>query len=341
MHLIRLPVSQLAKFSLLALLACLLIACNSNPSSDPELASPELQVPPADSGAPGDDITQERCSPGITSDDAQSAASSECENATVRALWIWGSREVFDRAYESQLFELNFNRIYLAAIQALQHDQTALAEFFRRAHHRGIAVELLFGQPDWALAENHHQVLSIIDQVGNFARRFPDIQVAGIHLDVEPYLLPQWDTDRQSLASAYIDLLESARERSSQSGLPLFADIPVWYDEHAIFRGGRARMLHELAIDATDGISLMDYRDHSEPIVNDASIELGYALTQNKGVTIGVETLCIEPTWITFCEEGRSVMEQTLKSVNHTLQDHAAYRGYAIHHLDSYLELAP
>lgn len=337
--------SRLLQLGMTALLSVLLTACNSSaPSRDANVAADLVE---SSSGSPSEaplsnaDESPQRC----TEPEAGSDLNSDCANADIRALWVWGSQVVFEPSQEQQLFDLaeqkSLNRIYLAAIQALRQNQTALARFFQRAEQRGISVELLFGQPDWALPENHHQVMSIIDQVTDFAERFPDITVAGIHLDVEPYLLPEWDNDRQSLGNAFIDLLEAARSRANKASLPLLADIPVWYDEHGIFRNGRARTLHELVIDATDGVGLMDYRDSSQRIINDASVELAYASSAQKPVVVGVETLCIEPSWITFCEEGSTFLEQTLATVNRELKRYSAYQGYAIHHFDSYLELHP
>ena len=264
-------------------------------------------------------------------------------DTTIRALWVWGSRTVLNHNAREELLtfaaDKGLNRLYLEASEALRYEPDALADFFRLSARRGIKTELLFGQPDWALPENHHHVATIIDRVANFAARYPDIEVAGIHLDVEPYLLTEWDTERSTLISNFIDLLESARAQANRAGLPLQADIPVWFDEHGIFRNGRSRTLHELVIDATDGVGLMDYRDERQRIVNDASNELQYAHAQNKPVIVGVETLCIEPTWITFCEEGSQFMEEVLGLVDGDLRRYSSYAGTAIHHYDSYRSL--
>lgn len=265
------------------------------------------------------------------------------ENDRVTAMWIWGSDVVLNSTSRDKLFTLaaekDLNRLYLAAWSAFLNEQQALADFIVTANSQGIEVELLFGDPGWALHENHHYVVSIVDQVIAFAERYPEAPLAGIHLDVEPYLLPEWDHDMQSLANQFIDMLEAATARANGAALPLFADIPIWYDEHSIVRAGESRRLHQLVIDVTDGVGLMDYRDSRDRIVADALAELQYAATLEKPVTVGVETLCIEPESITFCEEGSAFMEQVLAEVDAELQQYSAYVGYAIHHFDSYLEM--
>lgn len=322
---------QLSRFALLSLIIGL-AACNSTGSSEP--IPPLEPIPLASEPAtpcPDCDSREERETPTAISDNK------------IRALWVWGSQVVFNAEQQNSLFALvedkALNRLYVEASEALRFDPQALAAFFRRAERAGVAVELLFGQPDWALAENHHHVMTWIDRAADFALRYPDITIAAIHLDVEPYLLPEWDSERQALALSFVELLSTARDRANRNGLELWADIPVWYDEHGIFYDGRARPLHELVVDATDGVSLMDYRDETQRIINDASNELGYASAQNRPMVVGVETLCIEPQWITFCEEGSEVMEQTLRQVDSSLRDYRAYQGTAIHHFDSYLTL--
>lgn len=321
------------------IISALLSACNSPGSTSPapadDCATDCRAVPPSENRTPA---TRTEDTPPRNTDNSESGS-------RTRALWVWGSKVVLDSDARNQLFafaaEKSLNRFYLEASEALRYDQDALAAFFTISQQRGIAVELLFGQPDWALPENHHQVASIIDRVADFAARYPDLTVAAIHLDVEPYLLTEWETERPELIASFIDLLESARSRTHRIGLPLYADIPIWFDEHGIFRNGQARTLHELVIDATDGVGLMDYRDTAERIINDASNELTYADRQGKPVVVGVETLCIEPTWITFCEEGSDYMDDVLHSVESELKSYSSYQGIAIHHFDSYRILQP
>ncbi|MBB3045887.1 hypothetical protein FHR99_000123 [Litorivivens lipolytica] len=309
-----------------------LAACNSTGGSDP--VAPLEPIPLASGPT-------EPCTDCSASEERESPTPAPDEG--IRALWVWGSQVVLNTERQDALFafakEKSLNSLYLEASEALRYEQAALAAFFQRAEQQAIAVELLFGQPDWALPDNHHHVMSWIDRVADFAERYPELTIAAIHLDVEPYLLPEWDSERQTLASSFVKLLSDARARANGYGYDLWADIPVWYDEHGIFYEGRARPLHELVVDATDGIVLMDYRDETQRIINDARNELSYASSQNRPMVVGVETLCIEPTWITFCEEGSQQMEATLVEVDAALREYRAYSGTAIHHFDSYLTL--
>lgn len=275
-----------------------------------------------------------------------SGSSVDDDGSLVRAMWIWGSEAVIDPARRSQLMDFagdkGVTRFYAEAWSALVNEPDALAEFIRTSHSRGIEVELLFGDREWAFYENHQTVLDIADQMVDFVRRYPDARPIAMHLDVEPYSLQAWKDDKEYVANQMLDLYELVYQRLDGSGLLLVVDIPIWFDVHEITRNGETRLLHELVIDIVDGVALMDYRDTYDRIVNDAANELQYADRQQKTVVVGVETMCIEPETITFCEEGSDFMEGILERLDSEMpQQYGSYTGHAIHYFDSYMALQP
>lgn len=78
------------------------------------------------------------------------------------------------------------------------HDLSQLAEF------RGIKIAVLRGSPRWALSSEHDRVLPLLRQAADLTGR--------IHLDIEPHLLPEYDTDAQRVLSGYIRLLRRYRD---------------------------------------------------------------------------------------------------------------------------------
>src|SRR5690606_27704940 len=104
---------------------------------------------------------------------------------------------------------------------------------------------------------------------------------------------------------------------------------------------GVSRPLHQWVIDAADRVVLMDYRDTEARIVADADAELRYASNRGKEIVVGVETMCIPPELITFCEEGSANMESILGRVDEQFPGHPSYRCYAVHHYEAYSRLRP
>ena len=278
--------------------------------------------------------------------DSGKAAPTAANAAATRAMWIWKADTVLNIQQRNELMAFAANReintFYIDARTPVLHNQYMLAEFIRASQARGIRVELLFGKPEWALYYHHHEVLSLVDAAVGFARRYPDARPAAVHLDIEAHLVHQWQGDRNAVANQLLDLYEEVRRRVAPDNLPLIVDMPVWYDQYLLPRRGQSRLMHEWIIDSSDGVALMDYRDTEARIVNDAQEELRYASATGKSMIVGVETMCINPEQITFCEEGNGVMNAVLGRVNAQLRSqYPSYRGVAIHHYEDYRRLRP
>lgn len=273
-----------------------------------------------------------------------SQPSTSSSNVSQKGLWVWRADPVLDVQKRTELltFMLNkeLNTAYIDARIPVLYNHYMLSEFIRTFQSRGIAVELMFGKPEWALRDNHHEVLDLVDQAVEYTRRYPDAKPTAIHLDIEAHLVSQWQNQRAWVANQLVDLITLVKGRAADVALPLVVDMPVWWDSFNVSRSGVSRPLHQWVIDASDRVALMDYRDTEQRIVNDADAELRYATARNKKVVVGVETMCIPPELITFCEEGSTNMESILRSVDSQLpQNHSSYLGYAVHHYQAYKDL--
>ena len=55
--------------------------------------------------------------------------------------------------------------------------------------------------------------------------------ISAIHLDVEPHVLNDYDTNKEKYLNQYIDLLKKTKLYCAQKGLKLCVSIPVFYPE--------------------------------------------------------------------------------------------------------------
>lgn len=270
-------------------------------------------------------------------------ASRQAAVVNQKGLWVWRADPVLNVNKRTELLTFmrnkGLNTAYIDARVPVLNNHYMLSEFIRTFQSRGISVELMFGKPEWALRDHHHEVLSLLDQAVEYTRRYPDARPTAIHLDIEAHLVREWRDQRNWVANQFLDLLAEARRRSAAVSLPLVVDMPVWWDSFSVGRSGVSRPLHQWVIDASDRIALMDYRDTEQRIVNDAGDELRYASAQGKQIVVGVETMCIPPELITFCEEGSANMEWVLGRVDGQLPSHGSYRGFAVHHYEAYRSL--
>ena len=84
--------------------------------------------------------------------------------------------------------------------------QNTLEEFLREAHALGLRIEILTGNPTWALKENHHLAYNWMKAFLDYnSKRPPELHVDGCSFDVEPYLAGEWQTRKEEVKVEYIE----------------------------------------------------------------------------------------------------------------------------------------
>ena len=237
----------------------------------------------------------------------------------------------------------NIRSVYLQSAGLLGNAAPALGDLVADAHHRGMAVTLLFGRAEWALTANQAtalayaaQSLSLVTALKAAGQPAPD----ALQFDVEPYVLPQWTTDLQGTANQYLDLLDALRTQL-QGQLPLLVAVPRWLDGDLVTRNGQTRPLSEWVLDAVDGIVMMDYQDGAPSILAGASSELAYASAHGKTVTLALDVQCGSDPSITFCEEGQAFMYQQMATVDASARSQSAYQGLGVFNYEDWQLLRP
>ncbi len=264
-----------------------------------------------------------------------------------RDVWLWNREVILTPGGRAQVLqfarEQRVRAIYIESPVLLSNYPNTLSTFIAEAATYGIQVELLMGDPRWALSSYHDDAISLAQQAVAFTLQLTGPRPIGLHVDVEPYALPEWTTDRNGTANQYLDLLEKLQAEVQGTPLILTVDIPFWYDGVTVTRNGQTRSMHMWTIDMVDRVTIMAYRDHAQPpdgIIDHVSNEIAYANTRGKRVVIGVETQCgLWPEKISFCEEGLAAMESALAEVQSTYRSAPAFDNFAVHDYRSYRDL--
>lgn len=254
-----------------------------------------------------------------------------------RAMWSWFDSDIATVAKQKSMLDFaaqrRINLIYVHS-QSLLGKPALLASFIDRAAARSVRIELLFGAPEWSRAANHHMALDMLKRANAFVAGLTGARPVGLHFDIEPHGLPDWNQNQASLGNQLIDLY-TRMQAANRSGLYLNADIAMGYEYVPITRNGITRTLSHWMVDTVDRTTLMAYRDYAmgaDSITSHAEHPISYALTRGKQTMVGVETTCkLEPAKITFCEEGYSRMESNMASVNNLFGSNAGYGGMAVH----------
>jgi hypothetical protein len=262
-----------------------------------------------------------------------------CPERAPWGMWVWQPEQAKDPGKAAQLLEFaaahEVTHLYLESEALLVEDPERLMAFIGEADAACVAVELLFGAAAWAQAEHHAEPLALIEDALALVEGVAGPRPVGLHFDIEPHGLPDWDLDPQGYASEYLDLLETMAANMMGSELSLTVDIAFWYDTVLVERDGASRPLNELVQDRVQRVVVMDYRDHAEPpdgIIDNAAAEVDYAEQVGGLVRVAVESTCgLEPEKVTFCEEGAIAMFLALKLTTSVYAASPAWDGVAVH----------
>ncbi|HWG99158.1 MAG TPA: hypothetical protein VNV66_07495 [Pilimelia sp.] len=250
--------------------------------------------------------------------------------AAPRAMWLWS------RADPAAVIHFAVARgvaeIYAAVPWNVgaSGDLPRLQDLKQRADAAGIRLSALGGDPEWAV--NHWAARTwqrSAMETGLFA---------ATHVDVEPYVLDRWNTDRAGTVSAFLGMLDAMRANDPR---PLEADVPFWYG--GIAAGGRT--LADEVLDRVDAVTVMSYRDTAtgpNSMADVAADMLVRGTASGTPVRLGAETHPLpDCPYCTFAEEGQAAMLSTLAAVDAAVSGYQAYAGIAVHHYDSWRVLGP
>ncbi|WP_019639581.1 hypothetical protein [Paenibacillus fonticola] len=255
------------------------------------------------------------------------------ERSLVKATWAWQTEMIEDGG--EQLLDFSRNEgINLIYLQINRHIPKETYEMFvNRAHEEQIAVHALGGDPGWALLEHREDMLGLVDWVINYndsvssGGRFD-----GVHLDIEPYVLAQWETEQEEIISSWESNLKAFLSRVSGSGLELGIDIPFWFDHLNLVDG---TSLNEWLISVFDHVTVMAYRNQIESengIIKLTQDELELADKLGKKVLVAVNTKEMpQEAYTTFHGHSKKQMDQTLERLSSTLSSQTSFAGIGIH----------
>jgi hypothetical protein len=250
--------------------------------------------------------------------------------AKTRAMWLWDDKPAADVVTWAVAQGVSEIFVYVAPSVLTNGDLGRLQELKQRADAAKIKLMALGGEPSWTTA--HAPALAwqkTVVTTGIFD---------GVHLDVEPYLLPAWTSDLQATEAAYLKLLDKMRAGST---LRLDADVPFWFGQ---YKAGKANLADEV-LKRVDGVTVMSYRDTGTGPNSMLAVSqdwLARGATAGKRVRLGAETSELpDCAHCTFAEEGAAKMQQELAKVDAATRRTAAFGGIAIHRYGAWRALRP
>lgn len=191
----------------------------------------------------------------------------------------------------------------------------------------GITLDALGGEPAWTT--DHATALG-------WARAAAATGLfRGLHVDVEPYLLPGWQQRQAVLVPRLLQLLDEL----ARVGPPVELDVPFWLPTVQV--GGQN--LADAVLDRVDGVTVMSYRNTAtggNSMLGVADDLLRRAGKAAKPARLGAETQALgDCGYCTFHGGTDSAMRATLREVDTAAQRYAAFEGIAVHQYDTWTAL--
>lgn len=258
--------------------------------------------------------------------------------------WLWDTSQIV-KSPDKIIKFLSTNNVkvlYLQIDYDLKPDD--YRDFIRKASIKGISVHALDGSPQWISDVGNNKQKAFFDWLAKFQNSSSiKERFQGVHLDVEPYLNPDYNTNKSKVLENYQNLLLNAISRSKYLGLSLSVDIPFWFDGINYNNKYGTGTLGEWIIKNVKSVVVMAYRDTAagdDGIISAVSRELVLGKKYNADITIAVETQkSDEGNFVSFYEEGANYMCEELHKVYSVYKGNSSFNGFAIHHLLSWMKL--
>jgi hypothetical protein len=179
-----------------------------------------------------------------------------------RALFSWKSSEVLEGRTEllKTMKELKLNTVYQSFSEDLLEEDISV--FLEEANDKNIDVYLLEGDPEWALEKKAESMCLQVEKAINIKKLAgEDYKIKGILLDVEPYLLEQWEKKKQrkEIMDGFIENMKIAYEKARNNGLEVIACIPYYYDDWEF-----SNHVEALIVSGCDQLAVMNYYQGKE-----------------------------------------------------------------------------
>ncbi|MBI2120901.1 MAG: hypothetical protein HYT94_04735 [Parcubacteria group bacterium] len=292
---------------------------------------------------------------------------------TELGIWIWESPLQMSEARETEfLNEIAKNKMTVAYVtvddyldiaslsagpdkdNAKEAYFDALADFVRNAHERGIQVDAEGGAKNWSMDENRWKGYALIDFVKEYNRSRPGAKVRNLQYDVEPYLLPAYETNKEEILLGFIEFIDESARRMQDVDAGFSVVIPHFYDAaqkwtpKVVYNGTEkhtfSHLLSVLEKKPRSDLIVMAYRnffdgDNGVKKISEAEIQEASSGGFKTRIIVAQETGNVPPSYVTFYGRSRTELFQALSDIDNHFSPYRSFGGAAVHYVDSFLDL--
>lgn len=255
-----------------------------------------------------------------------------------KATWLWNT-ELIKAHGEDVISFAKSQGVQVIFLHISQNvDDEEYKKFISLASSSKMKVHALNGKPDWALREHRHEgdaFLLWVKTYNDGAR--PQERFTGIQYDVEPYLLKDWEKEKDDIVEQWMEGMRVWIEYSQLANLEIGAAVPFWLDGIKYVGLEGESPLSEWAADKFDYLAIMAYRNEADRVYDISKTILAESDRKKKQVWIGIELgKSNEGPGISFHDKSMIALTREMSKLQKLASQHESFAGIAIHSYDTW-----
>lgn len=171
-------------------------------------------------------------------------------NDTPVSIFSWQEHLMDNMDKQSSLMEKTKVKQLYQNIENVSEER--IQSFFEQVVEKGYSAYALCGEPEWIFDSK-----TLLDKMDNYAK-YKEQGLQGVVVDVEPYLLPQWDERKKEYMQGYVSFVKAVYQKAQLLQLEIILCIPYYYDTLKL------QSELEQLIQYSDGIAVMNYYKEDE-----------------------------------------------------------------------------
>ena len=277
-------------------------------------------------------------------------------------VWVWSSPFVLGDKIYSTINEVKlakFNAVYISIDDFLSMNKVykrkyfeALEKFISYANFNDINVDVVTGSKEWAQPENRWEAYTFIDFVIEYNSEYPNAKIRRLQYDIEPYLLSDYENNKESVLSNFVEFVDTVSARISRyKKIGLSFVLPHFYDSKQkwtpliTYKGVTSSTFNHVISSLNQvnnsSVLLMSYRNFFDGNngVDDISRTEIETQTNNTKIIIAQEVGDIYPRYATFYGLSKKKLFMQLNVIQNTYENKESYGGVAINYFSKFTEL--
>ncbi|KAI9157940.1 hypothetical protein HJFPF1_05925 [Paramyrothecium foliicola] len=253
------------------------------------------------------------------------------QSASGSATWLWESEMIANPEDVSKFLSFakahNLGQVFAQVNPDIPN--ASWESFISQCSASGITVDALIGNPQWVLSSGTPTLESQLDWIEGYQRASGQTSgFAGIHMDVEPWGLADWESNKAVHIAGWESVAKRIASFARSLGMTVAADLPFW--ANTLDSTTPAQKIDIWMLNLLDSAVFMTYRNTVAGVESLASPVLAAGDAIGKPVWLSVETT-FEDDQLSYWGKGVSKLEADLAVIAKSSSEFASFGGIAVH----------